>query len=526
MNNKVIDIYNHLKNRQTVLALNIAKDLYNQSNGNDFLVTKALATCHMLNEDYRSAYRYFDKANQINSKDFEVITNLASMAFENEDFEISIKFAQKAIGLEPEKHMAYLTLSNVYYISKDFDLALENISKSISILGNSIETLIQTHEDTIVLFLDILLAKDKKDEVIKIIENIENNNKFIYNVLNFKSTRLPELVNDQDISNCKNFLNELKNKPHNNQNIFIQSNVIFNIARYYHKTNVKYSDELYIQGNSLVASIQRFKPLDHQRRCEGIINNYLEIKNLHISNQNKGSGLIFVTGLPRSGTTLMESIIASNSETCAGGELNILRFAVPENFSTNLSESSLEKIGDTYIEKTNFLKKDKKFFVDKLPQNYELIGLISLALPGAKIINMQRDFWEVAISQFQQYYVKNVPFASNFFSIAINAANFEEMIRVYSKYVGSDKLINVRYEELVQNHNQMAEKLYKFCNIDASYDPIKRSKHVSTTASLNQVKRDIHSESIKKLNFESHRDDFWKNYEMQKSFWASKNVEK
>lgn len=280
----------------------------------------------------------------------------------------------------------------------------------------------------------------------------------------------------------------------------------------------------FLKGNALISGVLRFKPLDHQKRCIKLIENFFEIKNFKIANPLKGKGLIFITGLPRSGTTLMESIISSNELTFAGGELhtlvNLTTDTIDQMKSFNLD--FIETIGDSYLKNVQFMNKNKNFFVDKMPLNYELIGLISVALPGAKIINMQRNFWDVAISQFQQYYVKNVPYSSNFFNIALVAANFEELIKIYSKEISPSTLLNLQYEDLVNEPHYWASRVYEFCEITSPYSPIQRSKHVTKSASQTQVKAEIHTQSLEKANFIDFHEDFLKNIDMQRSFWKLK----
>lgn len=528
MNSKVLEIYSLLRKGEKLKACDQARALYlSQENTKDFEIVKVLAISYMLKPDHHLAYLSFKQAYSIKQDDFETITNLASLAFEVQNFQLSFDMAIKSIQMKPEQHMAYVTLANIHLISKELQLAESNILQAIKVLGGDLTKLFLSHEDIIILYLDILTALNEKNKIIEIIGKIKNNKSFFIGGLLHILNRIDKsAISSDDIDIAKNQINLLENSPSNNTTLLQKAHLNFNLGEYYLKENQQLSDEYFIKGNEIISSLQRFKPLEHQKRCIETINNFLKIKDFKVSNPNKGKGLIFVTGLPRSGTTLTESIIASNNDTCAGGELNVLRFAIPKDFIKEPSLEKIEILGDTYLKIIQFLKKDKKNFVDKLPQNFELIGLISVCLPGAKIINMRRDLWDVAISQFQQYYVKNVPYTSSFFSIAITAANFEYMLEVYSKTVSKEVLLQINYEDLVANQDQMITKIYSFCGIDSKYKSDDRSKHISNTASSAQVKEGIHQRSLKKNNFSEQKVQFWDTYKMQKTFWDSKDIEK
>lgn len=525
MKNNVNQIYDFLKKNDFHNATVLAQKLLNE-NKNDFYLVKALAVCHLVAERNYLAFSWFKKAYEMNQNDFEVIVNLSYLSMAREEFEKSIELANKAITMDNTKHMAYLTLAKVYYLIKEFDLALNNILKTISILNRNMFEIINDFEDIFETYMDILSALNKDDEIEKIINKLKEETKiFNFPIFNAQVRRAPKTILDSDIIEAEKQIDFLINRSTSNRaNSFTFAYILFNLGKCYEKIDIKKSDNFYIFANKIIASQQRFKPLDNQKKCINLIKNFLKIKDFKVKNQNKGEGIIFITGLPRSGTTLTESILASNEETSAGGELNIVSFNIPDNFIDNPDIEQLERLGDKYIELTKILRKNKKFFIDKLPTNYELIGIITVALPGAKIVNLKRNHWDVAISQFQQFYVKSVPFTATFFSIAINCGNFEELIRVYSKYIDQSKMMNLEYEKLVNEHALMIEKLYGFCQINSPYLDSRRSLHVAHTASKSQVKEKIYNRSIKKENFNEFKDRFFKDLEMQRDFWQSKNL--
>lgn len=528
MDNKVLDIYNLLKKREFSNALQLAQRLYSfERNKENFALIKAYAVCCALNSQNYQAYNLFLKANDLKQRDYEVVINLATLAIDVGEYSQCLDFASIALQIQPESHIAYFALSKLYFATKEFDLSLENILQSIKLLRGNLSEIILKHDELVLFYFDILLANQNKNLVIKLIKDIEDDRGFLEVLFHYKSLNLPETVNEIDIENAKKILNErntFNNLQFNKQHYqfkAITAHLLFSLGRYFAKKNLILSDQYFINGNQILLSAQRFRPLEHQKRTLKLINNFLISKNLKIKNANKGEGLIFITGLPRSGTTLMESILGSNEQTFAAGELDIFDRSLPEGVEGAYSIEQLEKIGDNYLNKIQFLKRNYKFFIDKMPSNNEYIGLISITLPGAKIIHMNRNLWEVATSQFQQFYFRNVPYSSSFFGIAITAANIEELSKVYSQFVPKNNLLHVSYEELVSNSENLIPQIYKFCNINTEYDQLARLKHVSKTASTNQVKSEINLNSIQKENFANYKAEFWKNVEMQRAFWRN-----
>ena len=167
-----------------------------------------------------------------------------------------------------------------------------------------------------------------------------------------------------------------------------------------------------------------------------------------------------------------------------------------------------------------FIRQDNKFFIDKLPGNYQSIGYINYIFPKAKIIYVRRDPWDNAISLFKQFYVSNIPYASTFFNIAVIYANHEELIRYWGNTLNVD-FLTIEYEDLVKNTSETAELIFDHCNISHKYNPEKRKKFFARTASKNQVNKDVHTSSIGKKSFENYKEEFQNYLENQREYWLN-----
>ena len=195
--------------------------------------------------------------------------------------------------------------------------------------------------------------------------------------------------------------------------------------------------------------------------------------------------------LVRHAFTLVESIATSNNEVFARGEL-----ATSKNLIGNylrLKETNGQKMmndfNTKYLRRTKYMKKDFKYVIDKLPENFLYLGYILNFLPKTKIIRLFRNPWDTAISLYKQRYVQNIPYSSSFFNIGVFMANFEA-INLYWNSVIHNKdecILDIYYEEIVKDDTTAQKKIYEFLGIKASYNKEKRDQFFHQQQVLEQV---------------------------------------
>ena len=179
-------------------------------------------------------------------------------------------------------------------------------------------------------------------------------------------------------------------------------------------------------------------------------------------------------------------------------------------------------LGDRYLKNIKLQRTQKKFFIDKLPENYLYYNFIKLALPGAKFIHLQRDPWDNAISLFKEFYAESIYFASSFFGIAIEIANQDFITNYWKKQKGKQKILTVNYESLVSDTDKIVQELWSFCELTGKYIPDERKNHFAATASKQQVTQEIFKSSMKKQEFLGYREKFYENLRDQKKYLESK----
>lgn len=527
MSNQYNNIQQLILSGELSSAEKIAKQLY-ELDPKNIKSVKALALVFLLQKRSAEAMAMYIYAEKLAPDDFDIVNNLGATLIMLEEYERCEAYSLRAMELDPKSPLPHLRLGEIYLKSSDYQKSMDCFNEGLSLTGGW-EKIID--DDNIkILYLDALIANNQKDQAMEILKQMQNL-KFSEQVFYYQATLDAKSLTDKDIDAATVFLN--KKFPSLAQKQIKTTPIYFGLGRYYEKKDQAKSEEFYSEGNKISSVVQRYNPLEFQKEVMAL--EKIFINENFDTTDNKGEGIIFIVGLPRSGTTLMESILSTHPDVQSGGELISLPHLTGNHYRTyfkNINEQdkpdelklTFEEIGDEYLRKTHFLRKGKKFFIDKLPGNYLSIGFIAKCLPGAKIINMQRNFWDIAISQYKQFYLTNIPYATKFFSIAVQASNYKEMMRFWHKTISPDVFLDVEYERLVNDTQHWSSKVFDFCNIKGNYQEEQRKNFFSRTASKLQVREGIHQKSIDKQEFIDQKEQFFLDMQNQDDFWQSKTL--
>ncbi|TQV87407.1 tetratricopeptide repeat-containing sulfotransferase family protein [Aliikangiella coralliicola] len=229
---------------------------------------------------------------------------------------------------------------------------------------------------------------------------------------------------------------------------------------------------------------------------------------------------IFIVGLPRTGTTLLERIMTNHPEVYSAGELynfsNCLtrlansKFAGKINNKLELIKKSAEldfdQLGFDYIESTRPLTGHSKYFIDKLPLNFLNIGLIQRALPNAKIIHLTRAPMAACYAMYKTYFEQAYPFSYSLEQIGQYYIAYRKLMAHWHRQ-NKSQLIEVNYEQLVTEPAITAKQVFEFCGLTWKPDFLQINKNESSTATASaaQVRGNIYQTSINR----------WRHYEKQ-----------
>ena len=490
-------------------------------------IRKLIVQVRGLTEHFEDGEKEIREVFEINPniQDYDIYNNMGYFLMKNEDFEEALTYLEKSIVINPGRPEAYSNIAEIHIVTRQFHLAEEFIDLAIEKHIEQDSSLSALYH-TLSLKADINTALKKNNESIKMCIDYLNIS-FVPNIFWLQTTIDPSSVDDKTIDSSKKVLEQKNNFRSKIEKFEYTIPILFGLANYYQKIDKIKSEDYFHQANDEIFNILRFNLYTYQKRLIEIMDFYSEkIKNHNMSNSDSGESNIFVIGTPRSGTTLTESIIASNKDVFAGGELlsfqNLCEPFFKEGAEIDIIIDQLQK---KYAKRTAYLKGNHKFIVDKLPGNHQLLGLIFKFLPKSKVVRIYRDPWDTAISLYKQRFVKNQPYSASFFTLGVFMANFEAINLFWDTQI-SDKsrLMTIYYEELVKNKEYYQKKIYDFLDIASAYDEQERANFFAKTASIQQVQADIHAKSVKKSDFEGKKTEFFDAFFQQRQYWIKKGL--
>jgi len=220
---------------------------------------------------------------------------------------------------------------------------------------------------------------------------------------------------------------------------------------------------------------------------------------------------IFIVGLPRSGSTLIEQILASHSDVDGTFELpNILNAVVKLNgrrmkgdtakypgILHELNGEQLSELGKDYIEETRIHRADAPFFIDKMPNNFRHIGLIKMILPNAKIIDARRDPMACCFSCFKQLFAKGQAYTYGLQEIGRYYRDYVRLMDHWEQ-VFPGQILRVQYEDVVADLKTEVSRMLEFCDLELQSACLEfhETDRPVRTPSSEQVRQPIYREGL------------------------------
>jgi tetratricopeptide (TPR) repeat protein len=230
---------------------------------------------------------------------------------------------------------------------------------------------------------------------------------------------------------------------------------------------------------------------------------------------------IFIVGMPRSGTTLVEQILASHPDVGGAGELYDLSRIVTERVPARghrgrfpqwvpeLSDADLARLGGEYVEALRRWHPDAPFVTDKMPANFRFVGLIRLILPNAKIIHTRRHPADTCLSCFTKLFVEGQEFSFDLRELGRYYRAYEELMAHWRGVLDPGDMLEVAYERLVDDTETQARRLLKYCGLpwDEACLRFHETERMVATASSSQVRRPVYTSSVQRWRrFADHLD--------------------
>jgi len=219
---------------------------------------------------------------------------------------------------------------------------------------------------------------------------------------------------------------------------------------------------------------------------------------------------VFIVGMPRSGTTLVEQILASHPKVFGAGEINTFVHAImglggrpseawrsPEVVSTMTAEQ-LHELGASYVARVRNLAPGAERITNKMLDNFRFVGLIQLALPNARVVHMRRDPIDTCLSCFSKLFAGDLSYTSDLGELGRYYRAYQTMMTHWRRVLPQNVMLEVEYEEVVADLEGQARRIVAHCGLewDSRCLDFHQTKRQVRTASVTQVRQPIYKSSV------------------------------
>jgi len=459
------------------------------------------------------AQKIFEKGLKLDPNNISIMNNLGNVYKNTGELGLAENLFKKIIQKKPDYINAYINLGNLKRDNNDFKTAISLYSEALNI------------DDKIpVTQYSLALAYQGLGEFKLAIEHAQKTL-----ILDPKFTQADLLISQSvKYKHGNKHFDEMNLKLNNLElNKSQKINLLFALAKANEDLGQVYESFTNLsQGNQINRSLLKFDINDEIRLFDQIKKVFSAIdmgKVLKGISSNKN--IIFILGMPRSGTSLVEQIVTSHSDVFGAGELPQLSRIVKENLMNDNVFSSqkvnkliddkfltaqLRKIYYDYLERFN---SNKNFITDKAPLNFRWIGLIKILFPHAKIIHCTRDPKDNCFSLYKNFFEGGLNFSYNQKELATYYKLYSNIINFWLDLFPGD-IYEAKYEKIIDNSQYEIKKLIKFCELTWEDGCLQfhKNKTPIKTMSTAQARQPIYKSSINSHEkFSSFLEDLNKN---------------
>ena len=455
-------------------------------------------------EKINEAITYYEKGIKIDPNYAVIYNNLGSIYQSKENYKKAENYFKKSIDLDNKMPESQNNLGNLYLILNKHQEAIVCFENAITIDPK----FFISHYNLGILYKNIGKFKEAKKylkEAVRLNTHFYTGHRILsqvtkYTINDKHFTFLKKSYEDSKIDNRqKTEIAFALGKASEDIKDFNKAFQYFNAGNNFRRANIDFSIENEKKEFANIKKIFNKKLFDK----------FKQFGNLDFTP-------IFILGMPRSGTTLIEQILSSHPKVFGGDELNFLPDLIKKHFDNKtekiflediitMDKNNLKIIGQKYINNLKIISNDSERVSDKLPINFKWIGLIKLMLPNSKIVHCVRNPKDNCISIFKNYFINpNLNFAYNLEEISKFYNLYNDLMKHW-KFTLPKFVIDIKYEKIIQNPEQQIRSLLNSCNLSWNGNCLKfyNNKRAIKTASDTQARKKIYKSSV----------DSWKNYE-------------
>jgi len=495
-----------------------------------------LGTCYSYKGDQEKALECFQKIVSSSSHSAETAASKGKLYLAQGDHDQARQAFSTAIHIKPTLIDVYLDLASIYQQASQYETALIELNKAtekepknpklLTAIGTCLINLLQRKEATTYFKRALRLNPNEINASCGLIRILNTEGKYKDSINLIKpliangslngtlATSYLECCHIND--SCGNALNYADKVVSQKALSKVEAkNLHFAMGKIFdQKNNYDQAFMHYEKANNCIK--EAYDGIAHAKKIEDTIKVFSVGTIMSLPKSNNDKSPIFIVGMPRSGTSLTEQVLAAHPDVYAAGEREDLGLIV-NNFLRNSSASTsyidhirslttdtVDKMAQQYQESIWSLSTSATHFTDKMPHNFYLLGFIQLLFPNARVIHCSRNPLDTCLSIYFQNFHDQHKYAKNLFDIGTHYNQYTKLMNHWRKTL-SLPVFEMNYEDFVRDQKKATRDLLKFCDLDWKEECLDFHKvnRIIDTASVDQVRQKLYSKSI----------DRWKHYQ-------------
>ena len=490
---------------------------------------------HLHASRYRKAEDAFKKVLIEDENNIDALRFMGILAFKSGNHDIAEAMLTKALKLDPTYSLVWANLAQVFSVTGQLDKAKKSFKNILNMEPKNgliwaeygtVLTKLANYEEGRDAYLKALEFKPDSPRVhlslghvYKTMGEIDNSIDSYKNTIlqnNLSGEAYWSLANLKTYSFSENEIKDMEDTLKGDMSDIERSQMHFALGKAYEvKKDFDKSFKNYYEGNKVKKGLIKYSSNDTTDNTKRILNFFNKENIQKLAKSSTGDrDPIFVLGMPRSGSTLVDQIISSHSKVDGTQELpNIIKIAAELNTNNQnnypevlkeLDESKLSNLGKDYISETAWARDSAPFFIDKMPNNFIHIGLIKTILPNAKIIDTRRDPMDTCFSCFKQFFARGQLFTYSLEDLGNYYIDYIRAMNHWHNIYGKD-IYTVHYDNVINETEETIRELIDYCELSFEKECLEfyNSSRPVKTPSAEQVRQPIYKSGL----------NYWKNYE-------------